>query len=288
VIAAALALLIQEEAVLLKYGGDRGVSQPMAAELTLDLELKGTDNALNFIRSVSPFFSFSKIKYKADGERRIDRVDRRTELRTLRTQYAQARVEGVYDDEKFGFDFDLKAPPADMKDDKLKGLLWVIVMNGHPQTLSPAGVLKAVDLTQDAFGEALMHLSWPTVRLSDKPVKEGESWDTKWRGDRKDKQNGSQFDFVQKAKLEKLADSRAEVSLELAAIASVGKDATGKQETKVEGKAKVVLDLKTGQPASWEGSGTVRAVLKGTDPTTGEDTELQVTFSVATKQGAKE
>lgn len=277
-------LLLQDEA-LLRYGGERGAKATVVSELTLDLDIKGSEQAVTHIRTTSPFFSFSKIHWRAEGERRVERVDRKSEARTLRTDFAQARVDGVYDDEKYEYDFERGAPPGDLKDDKLKGMLWAIAMSGHPQTLTPAGELRAVDPNQDAFGEVLMHFAWPVARLSEKAVKAGDTWESKWRGERKDKQNQSQFDFVQKSKLEKLADGRAEISCELAGTSTAGKSDEHTQKT--EGKSRLTLDTKRGLVVAWESESKLTVQFKGTDPGSGEALEVTVVFAVRSKMEEK-
>ncbi len=275
-----LALLLQDE-VTLRYGTERVTKTGVASEMSLELDIKGSDVAVNFIRSTSPFFSFSKIHWVADGERRVDK-------KSVRTEFAEARLDGVYDDEKYEYDFQRSAPPSDLQTDKLKGLLWMLAMNGHPQTLAPTGDLRAADPNQDAMGEAMMLLAWPVARASEKAVKAGDTWESKWRGERKDKQSKAQVDYVQKVTLEKLADGVAEMAFELTG-AGTGQKAAGqdKNEQKIEAKGKVRLDTKTGQILGWQSEGKITVTFAGTDPGSGEALEVTVTFAIKSKLEAK-
>jgi hypothetical protein len=285
----ALLALLQapDEGVVLRHGGDRGDAKPVACELTLTLDLKGNDAALNFLRSSSPFFSFSKIHYRGDGARRVARVARKGETRFIHVELDEARVDGTYDDEPYEFDFARSAPPDDLKSDSLKGILWGISMSNHEHSLSPAGAVVSSDATQDAFGEALTLLHFPMPRFTDKAVKPGDAWESKWRGDKKDKQRRAWFEYVQKVRLEKLEDGRAELSIELAGTLEGEKDPNaGKQETKVEGKAKAVLDAKTGFMLSHESKGTVAALYRGVGPD-GAENEINVVFAVTSRQETK-
>jgi hypothetical protein len=273
-------LVLQDDGILLRYGNERAKTA-VASEMTLELDIKGSDVAVNFIRSTSPFFSFSKIHWVADGERRTDK-------KSVRTDFAEARVDGVYDDEKYEYDFQRGAPPSDLQTDKLKGLLWMLAMNGHPQTLTPTGDLRAADPNQDAMGEAMMLLAWPVARPSEKPAKAGDTWETKWRGERKDKQSKAQVDYAQKVTLEKLADGVAELVFELTGTGT-GQKAAGqdKAEQKVESKGKVRLDTRTGQILGWQSDGKITVTFAGTDPGSGEALEVTVTFAIKSKLEVK-
>ena len=278
---ALLALALLQDEVAIRYGAERVTKTSVASELSLELDIKGSDVAVNFIRSTSPFFSFSRIHWVADGERRVDR-------KSVRTEFAEARVDGVYDDEKYEFDFQRGAPPSDLQTDKLKGLLWMLAMNGHPQTLSPLGELRAADPNQDAMGEAMLLLGWPVARPSEKAVKAGDTWESKWRGERKDRQSKAQVDYVQKVTLEKLADGVAELAFELTG-AGTGQKAAGqdKAEQKIEAKGRVRLDTKTGQLLGWQSDGKITVTFAGTDPGSGEAFEVTVTFAIKSKLEAK-
>jgi len=289
-IGALLALLIQEGAVELKYGGPRGEKQPVTGEVTLKLKIDGTEALTNLVRSSMEFLSFSEIRIKGEGVRRVTgSSDKGT---GLKVEYAGARVEGTYDDEPFKYDFERKAPPGDLSTDKLKQICWFLSMGGPDYRLGPHGEYSSNDPNKDAWGEALDHAVNAIVRLSDKPVSPGGEWTSEWKGAYKQKDNEGVFAFKQKAKLEKVEKSVARISFETTGkleIPEAKRDKNAEvQESLFEAKGTIALDGVSGLVVSHECAGGVKAKYKGVDPNTGETHELKIDFDVTSKFTRKE
>jgi len=273
-------LLFQETAHDLKYGGKRGDKISVAGEVTLKLKLDGTDAITNLVRSSMEFLSFSEIRIKGEGVRRVTATG-------IKVEYATARVEGTYDDEPFGYDFERAAPPGDLSKDKLKQICWFLSMGGPDYRVGPKGEYASNDPKKDAWGEALDLAVNALVRLSDKPVAPGGEWTSEWKGAYQQKDNDGVFAFRQKARLEKLEDSLARISFETTGkleIPEAKRDKNAEvQESLFEAKGAVALDAKSGLVASTQCAGGVKARYKGIDPNTGETHELKIDFEVTSK-----
>ncbi|HKS17124.1 MAG TPA: hypothetical protein VJU16_07410 [Planctomycetota bacterium] len=284
-IGALLALFLQEGSVELKYGGKRGEKRPVAGEVTLKLKLDGTEALTNLVRSAMEFLSFSEIRIKGEGVRRVTATG-------LKVEYGSARVEGTYDDEPFKYDFERKAPPGDLSTDKLKQICWFLSMGGPDYRLGARGEYASNDSNKDAWGEALDHVVNAIVRLPDKPVTPGGEWTSEWKGAYKQKDNEGVFSFRQKAKLEKVEKSVARISFETTGkleIPEAKRDKNAEvQESLFEAKGTIALDTESGLVVSHECAGGVKSKYKGIDPNTGETHELKIDFDVTSKITRKE
>jgi hypothetical protein len=280
-------LLVQDGARELKYGGKKGDKTPLAGEVTLKLKIDGTEAITNLVRSSMEFLSFSEIRIKGEGVRRVlGPVGKGV---GHRVEYSAARVAGTYDDEAFQFDFERGAPPADLATNKLKQICWYLSMAGPEYRLGPLGEYTSNDPNKEAWGEALDIAVNGLVRFSEKPVSPGGEWTAEWKGACKQKDNEGIFAFKQKAKLEK---STGRISFETTGkleIPEAKRDKNAEvQETTFEAKGTVDLNVETGLATSHDTTGLVRARYKGIDPNTGETHELKIEFEVASKFAGKE
>jgi len=283
-------LLLQEDAVELKYGGKRGDKTSVSGEVTLKLKIDGTDALTNLVRSSMEFLSFSEIRIKGEGVRRV--TGPAAKGTGLKVEYATARVEGTYDDKPFRYDFERAAPPGDLSTDKLKQICWFLSMGGPDYRVGPRGEYASNDPNKEAWGEALDLAVNAVVRLSDKPVSPGGEWSSEWKGAYKQKDNDGVFAFRQKAKLEKLERSVARISFETTGrleIPEAKRDKNAEvQESLFESKGTVALDVASGLAVSHDSTGAVRAKYKGVDPNTGETHELKIDFEITSKFLPKE
>jgi len=283
-------LFLQDPSHELGYRGKKGDKNPVTGDVVLKLKIDGTDALTNLVRSSMEFLSFSKIHVKGEGLRKVSGI---TEKGTgIKIEYAAARVEGVYDDEPFGYDFERKAPPEGLASDKLKQICWFLSMGGPDYRVGTRGEYASNDPNKDAWGEALELAVNALVRLPEKPVAAGGEWSAAWKGAYKQKDNDGRFAFSQKAKLEKIEGKRARITFGSTGILEIPEAKREKnaevQETKYDSKGFIVLDLETGGVVTSDSTGSVRARYKGTDPNTGETHELKVDFEVESKFTTKE
>lgn len=283
-------LLLQDPSHELTYRGKKGDKSPVTGDVVLKLKIDGTDALTNMVRSSMEFLSFSKIHVKGEGLRRVSGT---TEKGTgIKIEYAAARVEGIYDDEPFEYDFERAAPPEGLASDKLKQICWFLSMGGPDYRIGPKGEYASNDPNKDAWGEALDLAVNGLVRLPEKPVGAGGEWSAAWKGAYKQKDNDGRFAFSQKAKLEKVEGRRARITFESIGTLEIPEAKREKnaevQETKFESKGFIVLDLDTGGVVTSESTGVVRARYKGTDPNTGDTHELKIDFEIESKFTTKE
>ena len=277
-------LLVQEPPADLKYGGKRGDKVAVAGEVTLKLKLDGTDAITNLVRSSMEFLSFSEIRIRGEGVRRVTATG-------LKVEYASARVEGTYDDEPYAFDFERGSPPPDLSSNKLKQICWFLSMGGPDYKVGPRGEYASNDPKKDAWGEALDLAVNALVRLPDKPVEAGGDWTLEWKGAYHQKDNDGVFAFRQKAKLEKLEKSVARIAFETTGkleIPEAKRDKNAEvQESLYEAKGTIALDRASGLVVSHDCAGAVRAKYKGIDPNTGETHELKIDFEITSKSAER-
>ena len=253
------------------------------------LKVDGTEAITNMVRSAMEFLQFQKIHIRGEGARKVAKADKKSV--EFHVEYDTARVDGSFDDEPYEFDFERKTPPEGLDKDKLKQICWFFSMGGPQFIVDPKGSYKSTDPNKDAWGEAMDLVANGVVRLSDKPVKAGEEWTSDWKGQYKQKDNDGRFNFTQKSKIEKIEekDGRklAHISHVLTGtldIPEAKRDKNAeKQETKLEAKGTLVLDVESGAIVSSTAKGTVIAEYKGLDPNTGDSHELKIQFGVESK-----
>ncbi len=279
-----VALLLQDP-IELKYGGEKGASAPVDAAYTLTLKITGTEQMVTMVRSAEAFFGFEKIRVRASGERKI--LSNTKGKVHVKIEVDEARVDGVYDDEKYEFDFEKSAPPEGLDKDKLQQICWFLGMGGRDYTLGLKGDYKSSDENQDAWGEILDYASVAAVRLPDAPVKVGEEWESKWKTERKQKDNDGRYAIAQKAKIEKIEKNVARISFSAKASLEIPKEKVDKNQKKsenvFEASGWVDLDLKTGAALGSESKGKVRAWATFHNEEGGADHELEILSTVEAK-----
>ena len=278
-------LLVQDGARELKYGGKRGDKTEVAGEVTLKLKIDGTEALTNLVRSSMEFLSFSEIRIKGEGVRRVTAPSAKGTGHKV--EYSAARVAGTYDDEPFQFDFERGTPPADLSTSKLKQICWFLSMAGPDYRIGTRGEYSSNDANKEAWGEALDLAINALVRLPEKPVAAGEEWTLEWKGTYKQKDNEGIFAYRQKAKVEKFEKSVARIAFETTGkleIPEAKRDKNAEvQETTFESKGTLGLDVDSGLAVSHDTTGAVKAKYKGIDPNTGETHELKIEFNVTSK-----
>jgi hypothetical protein len=276
------------DGVTLRYPAAKGPKDKVYTETQMTLKIEGTEQAVNFVRSLEPFLSLEKLQLRADGHRTADG-------KKVRIEHDESRVELRYDDEDHELDYAKgQVPPADLDKNKLKQLLWFLAAAGRSYSLTPEGEYKSDDANQDHNGEAMDLIALAVVRMPDKPVREGDTWEKAWKGARSEKKKQGKFDYTQKVKVEKLEEKDGKK------VATLAADLTGKLNqppgerdanaeeawTKVEGKMRTVIEVETGRVLSSEGQGKVLAYYRAPAENGGKN-EITLTFAIAGKTTVK-
>jgi hypothetical protein len=273
-------LLAQGEEVALKYGTEKSGADKVTRELKLTLKLEGPDQLLGYVRSMHQFLSMEKLMLRAEGTRQV------LGGRKQRIDHGEARVEMRYDDENYELDY-AKGQPIEK--DKTRQMMWYFAAAGATFTLSADGEYsKLDDPNQDQNGEAMDLIAMGIVRMPGKPVREGDTYEQKWKGQRSEKGKKGVYAFAQKVKVEKI-ESRdgkkfATLAAELTGQVEGGQKDPSAEEAwnKCEGRIKTVIEVGTGRVVSSEGAGKVVVYHRGTSDK-GEKQELTLTFTVEGK-----
>ena len=273
-------VLLQGEGVRPRYGGDKGARDRIYSEMKLGIKIEGPEQLAGLVRSLHPFLSIEKLLVRAEGGFQVTAKNRR------KVDYDEARVEVRYDDEDHDYDFQKGQAPEGDKD-KLRQMMWYLAAAGRSFTLSPEGDYRSDDPNQDHNGEAMDLCSLGIIRMPDQAVKEGDSYEKAWKGQRSEKGKPGRFDFRQKVKVEKIEEREgnkvATLAAELAGKLDGNKDPSADENwTKCEGQMKAVLDLESGRILSSEGKGQVTVYFRNTADT-GAKQELRMLFSVEGK-----
>ena len=278
-------LCVQSESIKPRYPQKPGSPDPIYTEMVLTIDLKGTDEALGFVRTLHPLLSMEKLVVRATGTRRVTVGKRR------RFIYDEARVEMRYDDEDYEFDYTKGDPPVG-GEDKLKQLMWFMAAGGRTFQLSPEGEYVSSQDDQDHNGEAMDLIALGITRLPDKAVKEGETYEVKFKGLRSEKGKKGKFAFIQKVTVEKIEKKDGKQIATLAGVLTGRLEGNEKDPnaeeawTKVEGTSRVMIEVETGRVVSSQGDGKVVAYYKGPAENGGTNT-LTMTFGVKGKVGVE-
>lgn len=280
-----LALLVpQDSGVKPRYGAEKSARDKVYSELKMGVKIEGTDQLANFVRSMHPFLSMEKLLIRAEGGFQVTAKNRR------KVDYDEARVELRYDDEDHEYEYQKGQAPEGDKD-KLRQMMFYFAASGKNYTLSPEGDFRSDDFNQDHNGEAMDLIALGITRMPDKEVKQGETYEKSWKGQRSEKGKPAKFDFVQKVTVEKIEDRDGKK------VATLAGELTGKLDgkkdpaaeegwTKCEGKTKTVIEVETGRILASEGKGSVTGYFKNTAEN-GSKQELKMTFSVEGKLSVK-
>ena len=267
---AALAAL-QAEGVTLAYAADKGPKDKVSLESKLTLKIEGQGPVVNYIRSLSPLLSLEKATLRADATAQVTGKNRH------KLEIEESRLDFRYDDEDHQFEFKKGDLPPHAQKEKLKSMMYYFAASGWNYTLTPAGEYKTDQPDQDHNGEAMDLFSHSITRMPSKPVKEGDTYEATWRGQRADKRKDgklkdSRYAFTQKVKVGKIEEKdgrqRATLTSELTGEVQVPdgeKDPSAEEAwQKCEGKTRLVIEVGTGRVISSEGSGVCRAYYRGT------------------------
>jgi hypothetical protein len=267
-----------------RYAAEKGERDRVYVETKLGIKIEGSEQLANLVRSMHPFLSMEKLILRAEGSFQVVSKNRR------KLDYDEARVDVRYDDTDHEYDFQKGQPPEDDKD-KLRQMMWYLAAGGRNYTLSPEGEYRSDDPNQDQNGEAMDLMCLGITRMPDGPVKEGDSYEKKWKGQRTEKNKPGRYDFVQRVTVEKIEDrdGRKVVTLagELSGKVDSAKDPAAEEGwTKCAGKTRTVIEVSTGRILASEGRGEVTVYFRNTADT-GAKQEVKLMFAVEGKLTVK-
>jgi hypothetical protein len=279
-----LALLCTQDGVKPRYAAEKSDRDKVYFESKLGIKIEGTDQLANMVRSMHPFLSMERLSVRAEGGFQVVSKNRR------KIDNDEARIEVRYDDNDHEYDFQKGQAPEDDKD-KLRQMMWFLAAGGRNYTLSAEGEYRSDDPNQDQNGEAMDLITLGITRMPDQAVKEGDTYEKKWRGQRTEKNKPGRYDFVQKVTVEKveMKDGKkvATLSGELTGKVDGAKDPAAEEGwTKCSGKTKTVIEVDTGRVLASEGKGAVTVYFRNSADT-GTKQEVKLTFSVEGKLAVK-
>ena len=283
-LALVLPLLLAQEGFKPRYAADKGDRDRVYVETKLGIKIEGTDQLANMVRSMHPFLSMEKLMIRAEGGMQVVSKNRR------KVEYEEARVDVRYDDNDLEFDYQKGQPAVDDKD-KLRQMMWYLAAGGRNFTLSPEGEYRSDDAGQDQNGEAMDLMMLGITRMPDGPVKEGDTYEKKWKGQRTEKNKPGRYDFVQRVTVEKVEERNGKkvaiLAGELTGKVDGAKDPAAEEGwTKCAGKTRLALEIETGRVLSSEGKGDVTVYFRNSADT-GAKQEVKLTFSVEGKLSVK-
>lgn len=283
-IALMLTLLCAQVEVKPRYAAEKSDRDKVYFESKLGIKIEGTDQLANMVRSIHPFLSMEKLAIRAEGGAQVVSKNRR------KVDYDEARVDVRYDDNDHEYDFQKGQAPEDDKD-KLRQMMWFLAAGGRNFTLSADGEYRSDDANQDQNGEAMDLYMLGITRMPEQPVKEGDTYERKWRGQRTEKNKPGRYDFVQKVKVEKIEtkDGKkvATLTSDLSGNVAGAKDPAAEENyTKCAGTTKTVIEVETGRVLATEGKGAVTVYFKNTADN-GTKQEVKLSFNVEGKMTVK-
>jgi hypothetical protein len=275
-----LALLLAQDRVQPRYASTLGTRDRVFTEMKLGIKIEGAEQLAGMVRSMHPFLSMEKLVVRAEGGLQVVGKNKR------KVDHDEARVELRYDDEDHEFDYQ-KGQAAEDGKDKLRQMMWFLAAGGRSYSLTAEGEYRSDDPNQDHNGEAMDLMLLGITRMPDGPVREGETYEKKFKGQRSEKNKPARFDFRQKVKVEKIEekDGRkvATLTSELSGNVEGGKDPNSEENwTKCEGKTKTLIEVDSGRVLASDGKGLVLVYFRNTSDT-GAKQELKMSFTVEGK-----
>ena len=277
-------VLLQGESVKPRYAANLGTRDKIYTEIKMGIKIEGPEQLAGFVRSMHPFLSMEKLAVRAEGGLQVVGKNRR------KVDHDEARVELRYDDDDHEYDY-LKGQAPEGDKDKLKQMMWFFAASGRSYSLSAEGEYKSDDPNQDHNGEAMDLYALGITRMPDGPVREGDTYEKTFKGQRSEKNKPAKYDFRQKVKVEKVEerDGKKVVTLasDLSGKVDGAKDPTAEENwTKCEGKTRTVIEVDSGRVLSSEGKGLVTVYFRNTADT-GAKQELKMFFNIEGKLAVK-
>ena len=139
-------------------------------------------------------------------------------------------------------------------------------MAGRHYVVGSKGEYRLAKAAADAHAEGYAALIDAPVRVPEERVSVGNEWTTEWTGEGKQKESGAVFQYRQVALLQELTESpsvRAHIAFKtIGTLQFPHAPSPQLEETVLETKGTVVLDLETGLPVLAESFGMMTTDLK--------------------------
>jgi hypothetical protein len=250
----------------LTYRPAQGQPKPVEGEYTYTFEISGPDALVKQIVASNPVLTVQEIRSTRSGQLKTSPGVGNTSHVEL--TYEKAHVTGVVSGKPFQYDFvrDTPPPSLDPAKEPARVISWGLTMGRRNYLVGPTGDYSLTDPTQDAQAEASAIIIDGAVRLPQRAVKVGDTWNSEWTGKGRQKANGASFSYKQTARLEELSEGaspRARISFTTTAVMNVPADKNVQDEsTTLDAKGTIVLDVTTGTVVASENAGSITTDLK--------------------------
>jgi hypothetical protein len=239
-------------------------SGPIQAEMTYSFAVTGPPTLTSQLLGGNPGLSIQQLRATRRGRRVISAAeDGRSRVEIL---VENAQVEGRTQDKPLQFHFDGGPAPADLAADPVRQFAWSLSVTPRRYTLGAKGDYR-LDAGHDAQTEATGVILDAPIRLSDGAVNVGDEWSSDWTGNGRRKKDDAVFHYHQTARVEEIgggAAPRARISFSTSGALrdSSGKNLQG-EDTRLESKGSILLDVRTGTVVGVDSSGTITTDVKG-------------------------
>lgn len=244
--------------IVLEFKGTPGECAASGG-FTTTLDVTGPPILTRQLTGANALLALQSYRVSGEGRRTIEAGD---DGCVVLTQYDRAHADGVFNNKPFEFDL-TPVRPEYVKEDKLTEIAWGLSMTGRKHVLGPKGEYRLAKRDADAHGEALALLIDAPVRLPEGGVNVGQEWTTEWTGEFTHKDTNARFGYRQTAVLQQVTDGKAHITFVTSGkLNFTDKPSPQREDTVLESKGTLVLDLNTGLPAMVESAGTMTTDLK--------------------------
>lgn len=247
---------------VLVYNAAQGTSTPVQGGFTLIFDIAGPPEIVGKLRSANVILGIEELQIRESGRRTILSASPQGSL--VRLAVDKATVSGTFHGKPFQYEFTSGPPPANLQQDPVRQLAFALSIGGRNFTLGPKGEYQSGGADDDAGAEAMAVIIDAPVRLPDQPVDVGQQWTREWGGARRHKENDGVFRYKQTATLKSLDKGRAVIAFTTTGRLDIpeGKN-TQNEETVVDARGSVTLDVKTGMIVSTQSAGTLTTAFQG-------------------------
>ena len=229
---------------------------------TTTLEVSGTPTVTRQLLATNPLLTLQSLTVSGEGQRTAAVADQGCEVRIL---FDQAHVEGMFAQQPFSYDL-LPSMAGNFNGDKVLEMTWGLAMAGRHYRLGPKGEYQLAKAGADPHGEGYAVMIDAPVRVPEERVNVGDEWTTEWMGEARHKDTGAVFHYKQVALLQEITEApavRAHIAFKtIGTLQFPDQPSPQLEETVLETKGTIVLDLETGLPVMSEAFGMMTTDLK--------------------------
>ena len=229
---------------------------------TTTLEVSGNPAVTRQLLATNRLLTLQTVTVSGEGPRTAAVAEHGCDVRIL---VDRAHVEGVFAQQPFAYDL-LPSMAGNFNNDKVLETVWGLAMAGRHYLLGSKGEYRLVKAGADPHGEGYAVLIDAPVRVPEERVSVGEEWTTEWTGAATHKDTGAVFHYSQVALLQEITESpavRAHIAFKTTGTLQFPDQPSPQlEETVLETKGTIVLDLETGLPVMSEAFGMMTTDLK--------------------------